>query len=95
MSKKNKEKPCLIEKEGSVFVVGGVYRITNYETDKVYDLTVLSRKDKWLTILLDSKELLVRANKVCNPVSESILLDNYSPVYSYHNLKLKNKNKEL
>ena len=87
MSKKKTKNPLFIEKEGSAFVVGGVYRIINYETDKTYDLTVINRKDKWLTILLDSKELVVRANKVVNPVSESILLDNYSPVYSYHNLK--------
>lgn len=90
MSSKKEKEQILLEKEGSKFVVGGVYRITNYENDKVYDITVLKRKDKWLTILLDSKELVVRAHKVVNPVSESILLDNYSPVYSYHNLKKKN-----
>lgn len=89
MSNKIYKDPLYIDKEDSLFVVGGVYRIINYEDDKTYDLTILSRKGKWLTILLNSKEMVVRANKVSNPISESILLDNYSPVYSYHNLKKK------
>lgn len=89
MSNKIYKDPLYIDKEDSLFVVGGVYHIINYEDDKTYDLTILSRKGKWLTILLNSKEMVVRANKVSNPISESILLDNYSPVYSYHNLKKK------
>ena len=81
MSNKIYKDPLYIDKEDALFVVGGVYHIINYEDDKTYDLTILSRKGKWLTILLNSKEMVVRANKVSNPISESILLDNYSPVF--------------
>ena len=76
MSSKNKPK--------KVFESGFLYRIVNYKTDKHYTLEIKDRKGKWVTILLDGILKEVRVYPVTNPFSESILLDDYSPVYSYN-----------
>lgn len=78
MSSENKEKSRV------VFSVGSIYRAVNYETDISIDIEILHRKGKWLTILIEGKEMEVRAFPVVNPYSESILLDNYSPIFSYN-----------
>lgn len=78
MASENKEKSRV------VFSVGSIYRAVNYETDIPIDIEILHRKGKWLTILIEGKEMEVRAFPVVNPYSESILLDNYSPIFSYN-----------
>jgi very-short-patch-repair endonuclease len=55
---------------------------------KSCDLEILSRKDTWCTILLDGVKKEVRVYPVSNPLSESILMDGYSPVFSYNTINL-------
>lgn len=68
------------------FNVGEKYRIVDYENDHYLTLEILSRQEKWATVLLGEKEMQVRLYKVTNPLSESILLDGYSPVFSYNSI---------
>lgn len=81
-SKKNQSnKEDLVKR----FVSGQVYKIINYELDKSYDLEILSRKGKWITILLDGVKKEVRAYRILRPQAESILIENFLPIYSYQN----------
>ncbi len=66
------------------FSIGDKFRIIHYENDQYLDLEILSREDKWATVLIGDKQIQVRLYKVTNPFSESILLDGYSPVFSYN-----------
>ena len=66
------------------FAVGDKFHIINYENDQHLDLEILSRNERWATVLLGDKQIQVRLYKVSNPFSESILLDGYSPVFSYN-----------
>ena len=73
-------------KEHKRFFTGLKYRVINYTTDRPCDLEILSRKDTWCTILLDGVKKEVRVYPVSNPLSESILMDGYSPVFSYNTI---------
>lgn len=73
-------------KPPKLFVAGSKYRVTNYITDRVSEVEILSRKDTWCTILLDGVKKEVRVYPVSNPLSESILMDGYSPVFSYNTI---------
>ena len=75
------------EKSVKQFVPGQTFRIFNYEEDKSYELQILDRKGKWITLLIDGSLLEARAYQVSNPLSESILLDGYSPVFSYQSIQ--------
>lgn len=89
MSKKGayrKEKPV------QLFEVGQEYKIFNYVSNKMCLLRILDRRDKWLLISLDGIEKEVRATPVSNPLSESILLDDYTPVFSYQKFKKEKDN---
>ena len=65
------------------FSTGAVYRIFNYDENRMETITIVSRKDKWLTVTLNNKTFEVRATQVTNPYAESILIDGYCPVFSY------------
>ena len=69
------------------FEPGQIFRIVDYSSDKSYDMKIISRKGRWVTVLLDGVTMNVRVYPVSNPLSESILLDNYSPVFSYQALQ--------
>lgn len=84
MSSKNTYKK---EKSVKQFVSGQTYRIVNYELDKSYNMQILSRNGNWVTILIDDNIIEARVYPVANPLSESILLDNYSPVFSYQSIQ--------
>lgn len=73
-------------KPPKLFVAGSKYRVTNYITDRVSEVEILSRKETWCTILLDGVKKEVRVYPVSNPLSESILMDGYSPVFSYNTI---------
>ena len=75
-------------KPPKLFVAGSKYRVTNYITDRVSEVEILSRKETWCTILLDGVKKEVRVYPVSNPLSESILMDGYSPVFSYNTINL-------
>ena len=75
-------------KEHKRFSTGLKYRVINYTTDRPCDLEILSRKETWCTILLDGVKKEVRVYPVSNPLSESILMNGYSPVFSYNTINL-------
>jgi hypothetical protein len=75
------------KKDADFFKVGTHYRTINYVTDKVCEIEIVGRKGSWLTIKLDGVEKNVRTYPVSNPYSESILMNDYSPVFSYQNIK--------
>lgn len=65
------------------FKEGNSYRIVDYRTLKDYLLVVKKRKKNWLIVDIGGIEREVRVYPVTNPTSESILLNDYSPVFSY------------
>lgn len=65
------------------FEVGGKFRIVDYSKDQYLDMEILTRKGNWVTVLIGNKQIQARVYEVKNPFSESILLDGYSPVFSY------------
>lgn len=69
------------------FNVGDRYRIVNYEKDQYLDMEILTREDKWVTVQIGDKQVQARVYDVKNPFSESILLDGYSPVFSYNSIR--------
>ena len=81
-------------KPPKLFVAGSKYRVTNYITDRVSEVEILSRKETWCTILLDGVKKEVRVYPVSNPLSESILMDDYSPIFSYNSLNHYGENEE-
>ena len=69
------------------FEVGDCYRVINYNTEKSYDVEIKERSEKWATILINNELKKVRLYPVSNPFSESILMDDFSPIFSYNNLE--------
>ncbi len=68
------------------FIVGKEYRVMNYETDKCSNISVLEHKGTWVRINIEDRVREVRVYRVNYPPSESILLNGYSPIYSYNAL---------
>ena len=69
------------------FEVGDKFRIVDYSKDQYGELEIVSRNGKWVTVLIGDKQIQARAYEVRNPFSESLLLEGYSPVFSYNSIK--------
>lgn len=70
-------------KDKKYFSIGSQYKIYDYEKDFSHILEIKGRKGNWLLITIDGVLREARVYPVVNPLSESILLDGYSPVFSY------------
>ena len=68
------------------FEVGSKFRIMDYDKDQYQELEILDRDGSWATVQIGDKQTQARIYDVKNPFSESILLDGYSPVFSYNSI---------
>ena len=78
------------------FQIGREYYITHYPSNKVQKLRIVSRNKNRVSYSIDNgdvkeykihfdRDLDISAlNKVCYPPSESLLIDDYSAVFSYN-----------
>lgn len=73
-------------KDKKYFSIGSQYKIYDYEKDFSHILEIKGRKGNWLSIAIDGILSEARVYPVANPLSESILLDGYSPVFSYNEI---------
>lgn len=62
-----------------------IYRIFNFSTSKFENIKIIDRDEKWVKVELNGKQKTVRVNQITNPKSESILIDDYSPIFAYEN----------
>lgn len=65
------------------FTPNSSYGIFNYQTDKMEVIKINSRKGVWVNVTLNNRTFDVRVTTITNPKAESLLIDNYCPVYSY------------
>lgn len=67
------------------FQIGREYYITHYPSNKVQKLRIVSRNKNRVSYSIDNGDVKeYRVNKVCYPPSESLLIDDYSAVFSYN-----------
>lgn len=67
------------------FQIGREYYITHYPSDRVQKLRVVGRDKNRVSYSIDNGDVHeYRVNKVCYPPSESLLIDDYSAVFSYN-----------
>lgn len=65
------------------FKIGQEYSIMDYNTGRMFRLFIISRDGSFVTFRIGDIERKVKVGLVSQPQSESILIDGYSPVFSY------------
>ena len=68
-----------------IFKVGQEFNITYYPKNKVMKLRIVGRNNNRVSYTIDDGEVKeYRVNRVSYPPSESLLIDDYSAVFSYN-----------